>query len=691
MGAGELYTNRLIKEKSPYLLQHAHNPVDWYPWGEEAFQKAIHEDKPIFLSIGYATCHWCHVMEHESFGNLQIAQLLNDAFVNIKVDREELPQVDSIYMELAQGLMSSAGGWPLNIVLTPDLKPFFAVTYLPPDAHRGLLGLPQVVQQIKEIWHSKERERLIEQADRIVDIFSHLSPTSGVTLPSELSIEQSIEVLFDIFDPIFGGIKGEPKFPLSYQIEFLLRYAKNHSDSRSLFLAELSLDLMGRGGIYDQLGGGFSRYSVDDRWIVPHFEKMLYDNALLSSAYTEGFRLTHNPRYREITEEIFSYIFNEMTSKEGAFYSAEDADSEGHEGRYYTWTYAEVKMALPSPVAERFCHYYGVTPQGNFEGRSVLHIEAPLEEIAGEFKISPEELRSNLKEWREKLLEKRKERPRPFKDDKILSSWNGLMIHSLARAGEVFSHEPYFDAARKACEAIKTTLWQNGRLLRRYRDGEARFAAGLEDYAFLIKGVLTLFEAGKGSSYLLWAMEMADILQNEFRVEEGAFYQTDGKETLLLRKCELYDGAEPSGNAVHAENLLRLYQITGKEIYLLTAEQIFKAAKTLIDTYPPGTCYHLLGLERYYDKQATTLVIALDEQRTMESEIRSEISKQQLPHLAIIWKPMNDADLEKAAPVVKDKVPQEGRTTIYLCHGNRCDAPLNEANKIMNVLRGFYD
>lgn len=688
---GPSFTNRLINEKSPYLLQHAHNPVDWYPWGEEAFQKARSEDKPIFLSIGYATCHWCHVMEHESFGDPKIGKLLNDAFINIKVDREELPQVDSIYMELAQGLMASAGGWPLNIVLTPDLKPFFAVTYLPPDGQRGLLGLPQVVQQIQEIWHSKDRDKLLEQADRIVEVFSRLTPTSGEVLPSELIIERSVEVLFEISDPVFGGLKGEPKFPMSYQIEFFLHYAKKRSDSRSLFLAELTLDQMARGGIYDHLGGGFSRYSVDDKWVTPHFEKMLYDNALLISAYAEGFRFTRNPRYREVAEEIISYLLEEMYLKEGGFYSAEDADSEGHEGRFYTWTPAEVKMTLTSPLAERICLYYGITPQGNFEGRSVMHIETPLEEIAGQLQIPPEELRANIQEGKKKLFEKRKERPRPFKDDKILSSWNGLMIHALARSGELFGKKEYFEAAIKVAEFIRAKLWQNGRLLRRYRDGDARFVAGLEEYVFLIKGLLSLFEAGMGSSYLLWAMEMAEILEKEFKVESGAYYQTDGRETLLMRKCDLYDGAEPSGNGVHAENLIRLYQMTGNEDYLVSAEEILKAAKMLIDTYPPGTCYHLLALERYYDNQALTIVIALDEKKTMQQEILAEIAKQQMPHLAIIWKQVNDADLMRALPNIADKVPQEGRTTVYLCHGNRCNAPVSEPEKIMNALRGLYD
>ncbi len=691
MNGEKQFTNRLIHEKSPYLLQHAHNPVDWFPWGEEAFEKARNEDKPIFLSIGYATCHWCHVMEHESFANPDVAKLLNDAFINIKVDREELPQVDSIYMELAQGLMSSAGGWPLNIILTPDLKPFFAVTYVPPDEQRGLIGFPQVISQIKEIWHSKDRERLIEQADKIVEMFSQISPSSGTVLPSEGLINRSIEIFFEISDPVFGGIKGEPKFPMSYQLEFLLRYAKKNSDSRSLFLVELTLDQMSRGGICDHIGGGFSRYSVDDRWIVPHFEKMLYDNALLAETYCEAFRFTRNPHYRMICESVIGYVLRDMTSDHGVFYSAEDADSEGHEGRFYTWTPAEIKMVLSSPLAEKFCLYYGVTPQGNFEGRSVLHVLMPLEELAANLKQPPEELRKELIEAKKKLFEKRKERPRPFKDDKIISSWNGMMIHALVKAGELFQKKEYFDAAIKAIEFLKANLWQNGHLLRRFREGEARFLGGMEDYACLIKAVLSLFEAGLGTTYLLWAIEMVKILEDEFKVAEGAFYQTNGKEQLLLRRCDLYDGAEPSGNAIHAENLIRLYQLTGVEKYLIAAEEIFKAAKMLIDAYPPGTFYHLLALYRYYDRKAPLIIVALDEQKSLMTEIQKELALQQLPHMAIIWKTTADEELVKAIPILADKTPLNQSTTLYICTGTRCERPLNDRQEIMNALRGFYD
>lgn len=680
------FTNRLIHEKSPYLLQHAHNPVDWYPWGEEAFEKAKKEDKPIFLSIGYATCHWCHVMEHESFQNQEIAKLLNESFVNIKVDREELPEVDSVYMDLAQALMVSTGGWPLNLILTPDLKPFFAATYLPPAAQRGMMGFPQVIKQIHELWHSPDRERIIEQADKIVELFASNITTTGTSLPTEVALEKGIETMYEIADPVFGGIKGEPKFPMSYQLEFLLGYARTRSESRALFLVELTLDQMARGGLYDQLGGGFSRYSVDERWLIPHFEKMLYDNALLAAAYTHAWRFTRTPRYRQITEEILEYVLREMTSPEGGFYSAQDADSEGQEGRFYTWTPAEIKLVIPSPDAERVCLYYGVGPGGNFEGRSVLHIETPLEILAPQLHIPLEELHSAIERSKKKLLEKREERPKPFKDDKILSAWNGLMIYAMVEAGEAFGKKSYIDAAEKCAHFLKKTLWIEGRLLRRYREGDARFSACLEEYAFLMKGILALFQAGRGTEYLQWALDMVRIVEQDFKAPDGAFYQTDGKEPLLMRKCEFYDGAEPSDNAVLAEDLVVIYQITHDARYLHMAEDIFKVAKQLIEAYPPGAGYHMLALQRYYDTKAPIVVIALDDAKSHQKEIEDALRESSNPHLTTIWRNNQDLLLTKLLPWIEDKKPING-TTVYICEQDRCKTPLNEKEAILEAIR----
>jgi uncharacterized protein len=680
------FTNRLIHEKSPYLLQHAHNPVDWYPWGQEAFDLAKQSDKPIFLSIGYATCHWCHVMEQESFANLEIAKLMNDAFVNVKIDREELPQVDSIYMDFAQALMSSAGGWPLNLVLTPDLKPFFAVTYLPPASRRGLIGMKQFIQQIKQLWRSEERKQLIDQADKIVEIFEKSAKAVGGAIPEEQNLIAAIETMFEMADPVYGGLKGEPKFPMGYQSVFLLEFSRGKGDSRALFCTELTLDMMQRGGIYDQLEGGFSRYAIDERWIIPHFEKMLYDNAILARAYLDAFKYTKKEIYRTVCEETLEYILNEMSHPEGGFYSAEDADSEGHEGMYYTWTLQEVREVLSNEETDFFCQYYGIRPEGNFEGRNVLHIAIPIEDLAELRNLPIEEVRAILSKARAKMLKRRQVRQHPFKDDKILVSWNGLMVDAMVKAAPSLKKLQFKESAIKTANFIKTHLWKDGHLFRRWRDHEARFMGGIDDYAFLIKGLISMFEEGCGSEWLKWAIELADVLRKEFKSNEGAFYYHLEDPTLLIRKCEYYDGAEPSGNAVHCENLLRLYQITQNEMYLNDAEDILKAAKQYMEIYPPGACYHLMALQRYLDVKAPTIVIALDEEGSLRNEVQEILSLRFLPHISIVWKDPKDSIFPTLIPAHVDKNPIDGQTAIYICRQDRCEAPILEKGQILKAL-----
>ena len=683
------FTNRLIHEKSPYLLQHAHNPVDWYPWGQEAFDLAKQSDKPIFLSIGYATCHWCHVMEQESFENQEIAKLMNETFVNIKIDREELPQVDSIYMEFAQALMSSAGGWPLNLILTPDLKPFFAVTYLPPANRRGLIGMKQFIQHIKQLWQSEERKQLIDQADKIVEIFEKSAKSAGDTMPTQQNLLAAVEMLFEMTDPVYGGLKGEPKFPMGYQSSFLLEFSRTKGEGRALFCAELTLDMMLRGGIYDQLGGGFSRYAIDERWMIPHFEKMIYDNAILAKTYLDAYKYTKKESYRTLCEQTLDYTLNEMEHPEGGFYSAQDADTEGHEGRYYTWAFQEVREVLSNEEAELFCTYYGITPEGNFEGRTVLHIPLPLEEFAELRNIPVEELRSILDKARQKMLKRREVRERPFKDDKILVSWNGLMIDAMVKAGTALKKNAFKEAAIKAAGFVKSNLWKEGHLFRRWRDNEARFNGGIDDYAFLVKGLISLFEEGCGSEWLKWAVELADVLRKEFKAEDGAFYYHLEDPALLIRKCEFYDGAEPSGNAVHCENLLRLYQITQNPLCLSEVEEILKAAKHYIEIYPPGACYHLIGLLRYLDLKAPTIMIALDEEGSLRNEIQEVLNAQFLPHVAVVWKEPKDQILPALIPGVVDKNPIDGQTAIYICRYDRCEAPLIEKGQILKALESL--
>ncbi len=679
--------NRLAKEKSPYLLQHANNPVDWYPWGEEAFEEARKKDKPIFLSIGYATCHWCHVMEKESFENQHIAEMMNDVFVCIKVDREELPHIDNIYMDFAQALLSSSGGWPLNVILTPDLKPFFAITYLPAQSRKGLIGLDQFILHIQKLWQSEEKGQLVEQASRLVEIFKESFANSGIEVPSSSELQKAIEMFFELTDPVNGGLKGEPKFPLGYLADLLLSYGKKQGDSRAIFYVELTLQMMHRGGIYDHIGGGFSRYTVDAKWIIPHFEKMLYDNAILAKTYLDAWKYTHNPLYKTVCCEVIDYVLRDMIDKEGGFYSAEDADSEGKEGLFYTWTIQEIEQILEKQESQIFCGYYSLSTVGNFEGRNVLHVAMDLNEFAKILQVSEEKLSQILDHCRKKLFEARSKRPHPFKDDKIITAWNGLMIDTLVQAGVAMQDEKYAKAALASCSFIVKNLLKDGHLLRRYRDADARFAGNLDDYAFFIKAILSLFESGFGSQWLELSLQLTKILEEEFKVPGGAFYLTHEDENLVFRKCEFYDGAEPSGNAVHCENLLRLYQITQEEKYLQQAEDILKAAKAYIDAYPPGASYNLLALQRYLDHKAPTVIIALNEKGEGREALSRIFFENYFPSMALIWKEAKDSKLMALIPALQDKMPVEGKTAVYICRQDGCEAPLTDLSQIEQALQ----
>lgn len=687
MADRHLYTNRLIKEKSPYLLQHAHNPVDWYPWGPEAFVAAQESDKPIFLSIGYATCHWCHVMEHESFEDLEVAQLLNENFVCIKIDREELPEVDSLYMEFAQSMMSGAAGWPLNVILTPELRPFFAATYLPPHSNHGMMGLSELVMRIREVWTGGERERIEMQAQKIVEVFSESIHNKGTELSEPNQVDQIADLFFQMADPVHGGMKGVPKFPIGYQSNFMMRYAATAKDSRALFLVERTLDMMQRGGIYDHLGGGFSRYSIDEKWLVPHFEKMLYDNALLAYSYLEAWQTTKRPLYRFVCEEILDYVLRDMTHQLGGFYSAQDADSEGHEGFFYTWPLHEVQSILGKDQSTLFCEYYDITEAGNFEGRNILHTDLRIEEFAKKHGKEPQILSDLFTEQKHTLWKAREKRVHPFKDDKILSSWNGLMIFSMVEAGCAFSDQRYIDAAERAAKFIKGNMWQEGALMRRWREGESLHRAGLDEYAYLIRGLISLFEANCGTVWLEWALQMTTILRDYFKAEEGAFYQIDGKDSsIILRKCQFSDGAEPSGNAIHCENLIRLYQILGDPSYLTQAEDILKAVKKYVDNYAPGYCYHMINLNRYYDSHAPTVVIALNDKQQYMQELRQLLYNNFIPHKAVVWRHPDDNKLFEIIPFAREQTPINGKTTLYVCHKGVCQQPITELPAMIEAI-----
>jgi len=673
------YTNRLIHQKSPYLLQHAHNPIDWYPWGEEAFAVAKELDKPIFLSIGYATCHWCHVMERESFEDPLLAKQMNSVFICIKVDREELPEVDSLYMEFAQSMMAGAAGWPLNLMLTPSLQPFFAATYLPAHTLHGMMGLSEITKQIAEIWSGDERELLEEQSAKIVELFSEHLHFSGEKLPEKEDLEDAVDFLFKIADPIYGGMKGAPKFPLGYQINFMLRYSAKMKDSRALFIAERTLDMMHRGGIYDHIAGGFSRYSVDEAWFLPHFEKMLYDNSLLAEAYNEAWRATKKASYRQVAEEVLDYVLREMSHPHGGFYSAQDADSEGREGYYYTWLHSEVQSLLGEKESRLFCDFYDVTADGNFEGRNILHTKFSLEEFAAKRALNPKDLEHLFDLQRRVLFDARSERVPPLKDDKILCSWNGLMIAAMAKATHNKNSNRFCDGAVSTALFLKKHLWKEKDkiLLRRWREGEAKFEAGFEEYAFLISGLISLFEANRGSDWLKWALELAEVTEQTFKSQDGAYFQTSGKdESIILRKCQYSDGAEPSGNAVHCENLLKLYSITYDERYLSSAEAVLKAVDKYIENYPPGYCYHLMNVNRYYDKNAPTIVVALNEDKLYQEALFELINTSFIPHKVVIWRHVDDSVIGNLLPSVASQVPIDGKTTLYICHHGVCKKPL---------------
>ena len=691
-GAAASFTNRLIQEKSPYLLQHAHNPVDWYPWGIEAFTVAKEQDKPIFLSIGYSSCHWCHVMERESFNDSEVGKALNEFFVPIKVDREELPQIDALYMEFAQTMIIEASGWPLNVLLTPELKPFFASTYLPKHNSRGLIGIIELAYKIHQMWQGEERIRLITQSDKIVDILRTHSHPKGVELPREELISITADILFKIADPVYGGIRGAPKFPLGYQILFLLHYFLHSQDSRALFLVEKTLEMMHQGGIYDHLGGGFSRYSVDDKWLIPHFEKMLYDNAILAISYLEAWRVTGRTLYQVVCEEILDYLLRKMQSPEGGFYSAEDADSWNAEkvaieGLFYTWTKQEVLSILGDAEGTLFCEFYNIANanEGMIDGRSQLFMTTSIEEFSEIQGLHAEEVEKILLRSKEKLLQSREKRPRPSQDDQVITSWNGLAIQALGSAGFYLSNKDYFEAAIRAAQFVKDHLWKEGRLLRRYREGETKYAAGLDDYAFLIAGLITLFEGGAGSSWLQFAIDLADVLEKEFKEEGGAFYTTDTHDPhLLFRKCHFSDGAEPSGNALHAENLLRLYEITGKETYLHQAEDILRAVKHYLDSYPLGYCYHLKALQRYYDRKKTTLVLALHGKDHLQEELLESLAHKVLPHHSLILHTTEESmDL---LPDLAKLVPLQNQVTLYLCQNGACQAPYIGTEAVLTAL-----
>jgi len=576
--------NRLIHEKSPYLLQHAYNPVDWFSWGEEAFNKAAQEDKPIFLSIGYSTCHWCHVMERESFENTDVAELLKSKFVAIKVDREERADIDHIYMQVCQTLTGS-GGWPLTIIMTPERQPFYAATYLPPHNRGGMMGLIELLNRLSGLWEN-DREKALQAGQEVSNWVKKTSGARrGISLSKEVFTE-AFQHYAQIFDSAYGGFGSAPKFPAPHSLVFLLKYYEQNKDAKALAMVEKTLTAMYQGGIYDHIGFGFARYSTDRKWLVPHFEKMLYDNALLAMAYLEAYRITGRELYSQVASDIFTYVMRDMQSPEGGFYSAEDADSEGEEGKFYVWSLNEVMNALDSHGTS-YCEVYDITEQGNFEGRNIPNLIK---------KSQPLDARTEFKEDRQLLFELREKRIKPLKDDKILTAWNGLMIAALAMGYRIMKDERFLHAAQRAADFIlKKLRREDGRLLSRYRDGEALYPAYASDYAYLIWGLMELNEAGADGRYLQMAVELNDDLLNFFWDEQegGLFFYGEDSEQLLTRPKEVYDGAMPSDNAVATLNFLRLARIAGNSDLEEKARQQFNNYAGTINENPTAYSFWL--------------------------------------------------------------------------------------------------
>ncbi|MDS1029780.1 thioredoxin domain-containing protein [Bacillota bacterium LX-D] len=668
------YTNKLINEKSPYLLQHAHNPVDWYSWGEEAFEKAKREDKPVFLSIGYSTCHWCHVMERESFEDEEVAKVLNENFISIKVDREERPDIDTIYMTVCQAL-TGQGGWPLTIIMTPDKKPFFAGTYFPKNSRYRMPGLMEILQNISSAWDSK-REQLVESSEKITTAVNTQMFTHRTGELDEKVLDRAYNYFVDAFDPEYGGFSSSPKFPIPHNLFFLLRYWKLTGEKNALAMVEKTLESMYRGGIYDHIGFGFARYSTDNKWLVPHFEKMLYDNALLAIAFGETYLATKKPFYARVVKEIFTYVLRDMTSPEGAFYSAEDADSEGVEGKFYVWDPREIETVLGPALGSDFCALYDITSEGNFEGKSIPNLIN-----AG--------ITDKFQTEREKLFAYREKRIHPHKDDKILTAWNGLMIAALAFNSRVLEDPGYARAAEKASAFLtKNLIRKDGRLLARYRDGEAAYAAYVDDYAFFIWGLIELYQATFKTDYLELALKLtADLLKLFWDEKEGGFYQYGSdSEELIGRPKELYDGALPSGNSVAALNLLRLSHLTGNGDLEAKAHNMFKVFGGNVASSPYIYTQFLTAVF-FADKAAEVVIIGDPQSKDVQSML-SIINSNFTPEIVLMNSPENaDPELPKLLPALAERKAIQGKATAYFCQNYTCQQPTTEPGKLAELLQ----
>jgi hypothetical protein len=677
------HTNALIHETSPYLLGHAHNPVQWYPWAEEALRRAREEDKPILLSIGYSACHWCHVMERESFENEAIARLMNENFVNIKVDREERPDLDAIYMNAVQ-MMTGSGGWPMTVFLTPDQVPFYGGTYFPPEDRHGMPGFPRLLAGVAQAYRER-REQVFGSAAAIAAELRKNEAAEFAATPLEAELlDKAVANLMAGYDSEHGGFGSAPKFPPSMSLAFLLRShvrTREERGGRLLAAVEETLGKMACGGIYDQLGGGFHRYSVDQRWLVPHFEKMLYDNALLSRIYVDAYRVTGKPLYRRVAEETLDYVLREMTSPEGGFYSTQDADSEGHEGKFFVWTPAEVSAVMGEGDAEAFCAYYDITPEGNFEGKNILNVPRPAGQVARLLRLDEAELGRIVERGRRLLFAEREKRVKPARDDKILAAWNGLMLRSLAEGANALGRADYRAAAILNAEFVLSRRARDGRLLRTCRGTEAKLDAYLEDYAALVDALVSLYEATFDPRWLDEAERLAEVLIEKFwDGQRGGFYFTaSDHEALISRPKDLYDNATPSGNSLACCGLLRLSKLTAQEGWAKCATRILEMAALPMSRHPSAFGNLLCALD-FTLSRPREIAVAGDPASRETQLLLDEIFRRYLPNTVVACGSGDRPALIQGRP------PVDGKPAAYVCRNYTCRAPVTTAAELGALL-----
>ena len=680
------FTNHLINETSPYLLQHAHNPVDWFPWGEAALETARREQKPILLSIGYSACHWCHVMEHESFENEAIARLMNENFVNIKVDREERPDLDQIYMSAVQ-MMTQHGGWPMTVFLTPDCVPFYAGTYFPPEDRYNMPGFPRVLINVADAF--RERPEDIQQT--AASVLSELKRSASALESNELLSTELLDAAYrgmiKNYDSTNGGFGGAPKFPPAMSLEFLLHTFYRTADQRALDIVGHTCRKMASGGIYDQLGGGFHRYSTDARWLVPHFEKMLYDNALLARLYLHDYQVCGDEAARVVAEGILDYVVREMTDSGGGFYSTQDADSEGIEGKFFIWNRDEINDLLGERDAALFAAYYNVTNTGNFEGENILNVTRDLADVAAAEKVTVEQLTAILARARELLFATREKRVKPARDEKVLTAWNGLMLAAFAEAAAILNRSDYLEVAKNNAQFVLDNLRRDGLLLRTYKDGTAKLNAYLEDYAFFIGGLVTLFETSGELPWLEEARSLTATMIDEFWDDEegGFFYTGRSHEDLIVRSKDFFDNATPSGNSVAAEVLLRIGLLTDDADHQRRATTVLRLMAATVQRYPSGFGRLLCALD-FFLATPKEIVLIGEPGRSDTQALQDEIWKAYLPNKVVAQSSPGDSKASEFIPLLRERPQIEGKATVYLCEHFTCKTPTTDPKELASQL-----